>query len=425
MHAALLSNLFSFFAFRPTAKKVEKKVLSLVRHAYAEVPYYRELMDHAGLRPDDIRSIEDYVEKFPLTEATEYKRAFLNDRDRFVSSRLLPALKHEDRSSGSTGIPTTVLRSHAETAHNDAKTLYHLLRLGLRPWHRTLAIVPPIQVVKRDSWLQKFGIFYRKTVDHFQPVAEVADLVARERINAIYGRKAPIQLLADKLAQRPDIPPFEVVIPGAEVIDRAARQYLISRFRPRRYGEIYGCTEGGILATRRDDDPYLIDHNSVFLTLDDVVELGNGKYQGTVVLTSLYNKLQPFLKYKIDDVVLVDGYELLTRLGMRILDIQGRQDDFLRLPDGSRMNAAMFKCTMEVHPFVWQYKIIQNELQRCEVLVALVDDTNENRSTISKAVAGLLEARIEYRLKFVQRIEPEATGKFKVIVSSVAEAATS
>ena len=278
-------------------------------------------------------------------------------------------------------------------------------------------------MVKRDSWLQKFGIFYRKTVDHFQPLAEVADLVARERINAIYGRKAPIQLLADRLAQRPDIPPFEVVIPGAEVIDRAARQYLISRYRPKRYGEIYGCTEGGILATRHGNDPYLIDFNSVFLTLDNVTELGEGKYQGTVVLTSLYNKLQPFLKYRLDDVVLVDGHERLTRLGMRILDIQGRQDDFLRLPDGSRMNAAMFKCTMEVYPFVWQYKIVQNKLQRCDVMVALVDDTAENRSTISRAVAGLLEARIGYRLEFVERIEPEATGKFKVIVSKVAEMA--
>jgi phenylacetate-CoA ligase len=394
-----------------------------VRHAYAEVPFYRELMDRAGLRPDDIRSLKDYVESFPLTEAAEYKRAFLRDRDRFISSRLLPTLKQEDRSSGSTGIPTTVLRSHSETAHNDAKTLYHLLRLGLRPWHRTLAIVPPIQVVKRDSRLQKFGIFYRKTVDHFQPLDEVADLVAREGINAIYGRKAPIQLLAEKLAQRPDIPHFEVVIPGAEVIDRAVRQYLISRYRPRRYGEFYGCTEGGILATRRGNDPYLIDYNSVFVSLDNVIELAEGKVQGTVVLTSLYNRLQPFLKYKIDDVVLVEAHDRLTQLGMRILDIQGRQDDFLRLPDGSRMSAAMFKCTMEVYPFVWQYKIIQTELQRCGVLVALTDDTAENRSVISKAVAGLLESSIGYQLEFVKHIEPEATGKFKVIVSKVAEMA--
>ena len=138
MHAALLSNLFSFMVFRPTTETVEKKVVALVRHAYTEVPYYRELMDRAGLRPDDIRSLDDYVEKFPLTEAVDYKRAFLDNRNSFISGRLLPTLRHEDRSSGSTGIPTTVLRSHSETAHNDAKTLFHLLRLGFRPRHRTL-----------------------------------------------------------------------------------------------------------------------------------------------------------------------------------------------------------------------------------------------------------------------------------------------
>ena len=31
----------------------------MVRHAYVHVPYYREAFDRAGVRPDDIQTLDD------------------------------------------------------------------------------------------------------------------------------------------------------------------------------------------------------------------------------------------------------------------------------------------------------------------------------------------------------------------------------
>ena len=36
-----------------------RRVRAIVAHAYATVPYYREVMDHAGLRPEDFHTAED------------------------------------------------------------------------------------------------------------------------------------------------------------------------------------------------------------------------------------------------------------------------------------------------------------------------------------------------------------------------------
>ena len=47
----------------------EERLRIVIRHAYATVPYYRDLMDDAGLRPDDIRSLDD-LPRLPILPRT-------------------------------------------------------------------------------------------------------------------------------------------------------------------------------------------------------------------------------------------------------------------------------------------------------------------------------------------------------------------
>ena len=415
MYLALLSLLLQ----KPSPSRVESRIRELLTHAYHEVPYYHQIMQEAGVKPEDFISLQDFVNGFPTTNAADYKKVMLEDENRVLSSSLLPSLKHTDRSSGSTGIPITVHRNNKEHAHNNAKTILHLIKSGLRPWHRTAAIVPPIQVVEHDSILQRMGIFYRKTIDHYLPVNEAVDLIASLKINAIYGRKAGIQLLAEQVANRSDIRPFAFLMPGAEVIDKNARRYLIDKYRPEKYAEMYGCTETGIIATRNDELPYDIDYSSVFVSLENVEALDDGTHRGEVVITSLYNFLQPFLKYKLGDIVVVSDYEKLYELKMKIVDIEGRADDFLYLKNGDKLSAARFKCALEVFHYVWQYKIIQTSYEHCEIYVVLTENNPSRQAEIKKAIDNLIGSDINYKLEFVDEIKPGKGGKFKILESTI------
>ena len=45
---------------REDMKKLQsEKLVKQVKHVYENVPYYRNLMDEKGVKPDDIKSIDD------------------------------------------------------------------------------------------------------------------------------------------------------------------------------------------------------------------------------------------------------------------------------------------------------------------------------------------------------------------------------
>ena len=52
-----------------------ERLVRVVRHEYDHVPLYRERMDAAGVKPEDIRSIED-LKYLPFTEKTDLRDAF-------------------------------------------------------------------------------------------------------------------------------------------------------------------------------------------------------------------------------------------------------------------------------------------------------------------------------------------------------------
>ncbi|NEE16055.1 phenylacetate--CoA ligase, partial [Streptomyces sp. SID7499] len=80
-----------------------ERLRSTLRHAYDNVPFYRNAFDGAGLRPDDCRTLADLA-RFPFTV-----KADLRDNYPFG---MFAVPEHEVRrihaSSGTTGRPTVV-----------------------------------------------------------------------------------------------------------------------------------------------------------------------------------------------------------------------------------------------------------------------------------------------------------------------------
>ncbi|MBI2987226.1 MAG: AMP-binding protein [Deltaproteobacteria bacterium] len=45
-----------------------RRLQSLIKYAYQNIPMYREIYDEAGVRPEEIRTLDDYVEKLPAID---------------------------------------------------------------------------------------------------------------------------------------------------------------------------------------------------------------------------------------------------------------------------------------------------------------------------------------------------------------------
>lgn len=81
------------------------KLKSLVNHAYKNVPYYTELFDRIGLKPEDIITIED-IRKIPILT----KSAARENRERLLSKDIEHRVYSEVKTGGTTGPPLRILK---------------------------------------------------------------------------------------------------------------------------------------------------------------------------------------------------------------------------------------------------------------------------------------------------------------------------
>jgi len=87
-----------------------KKLSQLLHHSYLNVPYYRDSFNHLGIKPEDIRSWDDF-KKLPIlskSEVREHNQRFLSEKPR------TPLRKY--RTGGSTGTPLKVFTSETAIA---------------------------------------------------------------------------------------------------------------------------------------------------------------------------------------------------------------------------------------------------------------------------------------------------------------------
>ena len=395
-----------------------RRLSQLVEHAYQNVRYYRELMMQAQVHPEDIRTIADFVACMPTTNSSYYRSMQQDNGHEFMLDQrqhLHNLIRYN--SSGSSGIPISIYRTQQESAHDAAKTFSHLVRAGLRPWHRTLSITNPLQVVDEDSILQRIGIFQRHTRNAMTDSAEVLDFVKNNRINAIYGNVAYIEELADRLNEsRKSGVRLQLLMPGAGHITESRRRYLKNSFCTARYSEIYGATETGIIASR-SNGYYQPDFNSIFFSLKDPVDDG-AQTRGSIVLTALHSFAQPILNLAIGDIVSVDNYAQHLVLKSRILTIEGRDNDFLLLDDGKRMSATIFYKILESFDFIRQFQIIQERPGHCDILLKLTAaEARRNLTRVTDSLNHYGRGQFEFDIKIVDAIAPQPNGKRKVFIS--------
>ncbi|MBI3015190.1 MAG: AMP-binding protein [Candidatus Tectomicrobia bacterium] len=113
-----------------------KRIQKLLRYAYDRVPLYRKLYDRAGLKPEDICTLEDFdrlvpsIDKKDLLEA-QAKRPPWGEAAALGEETLL----YRYQTSGSTGVPLGIPVSYYDSIRYGDQWAYGFWGLGLRPGH--------------------------------------------------------------------------------------------------------------------------------------------------------------------------------------------------------------------------------------------------------------------------------------------------
>lgn len=175
-----------------------QKLLSLLKHAYLNVPYYRNLFKKTGISPEDIENKSD-LSKVPITTKSDFQS--LTPKERLAKGADVDKCLNL-RTSGSTGRPLDIFVTSRE--HLKSKTLAFLdiyLENGCTLIDKTLRVVTPIYISK-NRWFQSLGILREYFVSIFEDIDLQLDKLLCAKPQAIRGFSSGIKSLALRIRDK-------------------------------------------------------------------------------------------------------------------------------------------------------------------------------------------------------------------------------
>ena len=132
----------------------------------------------------------------------------------------------------------------------------------------------------------------------------------------------------------------------------------------------YGAAEMDIIAFQNTDNEWVINTENLFVEIldDDNKPLPYGE-EGNIVITSLYNKAHPFIRYKIGDIGIL---EKVTEKKIILKKLIGRTNDYAQLPSGKKAPGMTFysltKVIMQEDGNLKEFIIKQINLSTFEII---------------------------------------------------------
>ena len=399
---------------------VHRRLRHVLISAYGSVPYYRQVMQQAGYNPATDYGGPQDLRRLPILKRQDLQSLAVRLADHY---RRKGQVVHPDASSGSTGIPVTVYRSASEQSLHIAKWMRVLFTNGYRIYQRVMAFIHPERINRGVSRVQKLGVLRRKGVDYFLPTQQLTDLLMDYRPHVLYGNRCHLELVALDIKDRGMHCDFlTLLVVTGEVIHPNTRRLLRES-----YGiepvESYGSVEMGVMAheTPDRDGLHLLEDQTYFEFLDQRGNPVEEGMAGRVIVTDLSQTLMPLIRYEQGDVAVIDVRKGLNGGSVRRLRrIMGRDDDFIFMPDGSHRANVEFDDIITSFKEVHQFRIIQKTLT--DFRVEIVAD-KAVFDPLRVKMQSLFESRYpspyRFNIRHVHRIEPDASGKIRKLVSEI------
>lgn len=392
-----------------------------LQFAYDHAPYYRRLLDEHDLPPQRIRSLEDFRLVPVLT------RDIL--RQRFAGLRSVGVrLGRVQRAStgGSTGQPVTVLIDMSVGFALAARHRAHRW-FGLEPGAREIVLWgSPIELTQQDRLRSvRDWLINSKLLSAFDlgadALARYAAILTRHRPQRIYGYASAIYLFACYLKSIGWRPPWRLnaVFTTAEPLFPFQRETIETLFECPVAVE-YGSRDAGLLANECPSGGIHIPAEGVLIEIDGAA--GDGL--GEIVVTNLYTPAMPIIRYRTGDIgELASGSCACGRSLPVLRRIEGRRTDFLVTPSGRILHALSVIYVLREHDGVQDFQVRQESLDRVRVdLVPGPGFSASDRAALQAKIGVALGNEVDVTVETTARIPLSPSGKFRHVVSDVAEA---
>lgn len=419
-YAPLILKQFLFYqkSWRWSKQQVldfqNEKLKEIVKYAGKYVPYYINLFEDIGLDTSTFRGIED-IEKIPLLDK-EAIRTNPQDFVSYVSKELGTQIL---KTSGSTGTPLTLHIDKISRANKYACFARAYFWAGYKPGALRF-VLKGFSESKKEPYgydLLRNMIYLNSSKMDKDNCLAAAKLVAKFKPVIFEGYARSFVDFYNFIDNSYQIKPPKGIFVYGETVPEQIREFLQTNFQTHLY-DYYAHEENAVLICETPDyEKRLMDDYFYSEFINENGEATDADY-GELVGTSFYNYAMPLIRYKTRDFVkLGEEYGVPFR---KVNAIEGRMDDYLLLPDGSRR--FLFEGAINYADGVVVAQFVQNKVDQVTVNLIVDDDFRlEYCNEIEKGMKKRLGPSLKYTFKIVDELEKKKSGKAPFIINKISD----
>lgn len=389
----------------------QEKIAKFAQNAY-RIPFYKKRFDDAGVDPNSIRKESDFI-KLPLLTKEEFREWMEEEIAKKENESCVKI-----HTSGSSGMPLSVLFTPKEYASDIANVLRSMMVAGYNPFFgKTLTeIDSSSEDVGYKTFIQRLGILKREIFDEDWEAEEIIKIVNQYKPNLIRMYKSEmlrVAIYAEQNGIEFYHPDYHLVL--GENVDEISERVIRNNWGGKLIN-LYGCVENGSIAVKKPgDDKYLIQDDACILN----VYSSNNQLcdSGKVILTTLYKYNFPLINYDLKDIVVLDKNDR-----QYIREIKGRENDVIKYSDGTATHWIQMWHIVSMQENILQARFVQESYQelRCEIIIKNASDRDRIINELYEEIQNKeVKGKIHLSIVVVDHIPSDASGKVKMIVSKV------
>lgn len=417
MRPNFLNVLRNFFMYRAeqwkdadSIRRIQQQRLRDITMRAADVPFYKNLMAENSLSAEDVC---DDLQSLPVVS----KDDFQDSPDSFLHPAQDRSMLTGTRTSGSTGRPFSLFMDRNALEHRSALLALAETEFGLSPFD----LFAEISHVDYTSFpfLPSLGLFRKMHLSVFDDDEKNLSALRKARADIAGWYPSVISILA-KLNNESGKPMrLKSVFCGGELLRESQRKIIKDSFSCPVFSQ-YGCEEFSTIAWECPEEHSLhVNAGSSFVEIVD--DKGKPKKSGTgeIVVTGLYNKAMPLIRYNVGDRA--SWGTCSCGRGLPVLkSVEGRADDFIVLPSGKLRSSFSLEVD-DLAQGMRAYQIVQEkeDLFVFRYVSAFDPPVSLKKKIKERIEKGCCGEEIKVEFQHADEIKKGRTGKLRSIISKV------
>lgn len=396
----------------------------LAIHAKTSVPYYRKIFQQLQLDPTTMHLPEDWG-RIPLLS----KETLRQEYEGLRSDASQEQRSYVNFTGGSTGIPVKFLTDFLQHKRMGAWMDLTFSWAGWQPgelrlelwgnkerrlpptlWDRIRASLSGHFVIPVYSYTEKNLYLWWQVLSSMRPTI-------------IYGYPSVLADFSEWLESENHIPnSVKGIFSSAEILYPEQRRGIEKVFGCKVYNQ-YGSRETPCLACECPEGGMhvFVDFNRVEFSEIEKDSVKNKE----IIVTPLYNYVQPLLRYQIGDMGLSNDESCSCGRGYPLMHLNvARSRDFLFGIDGSRFYPGFFTRLMDGKDWVRSFQFVQKSMGSLELNIeSEYQDSDTLLSRLIEEIRPKIEEEmgtVELVVNMVAKINRLKAGKHRFVVNEVA-----